>query len=340
MQASRRYTFYQTVRWGSRFILLFLIWDSIPVILYFFFKWDALVIPWQPISLIGIAVAFYLGFKNNSSYERLWEARKIWGGIVNASRTFTVMARDFVTNEFTEDPKEHETLNDIRKTLVHRHVAWLHALTFQLRKLKDWEHQGNRDNDFRKVLGTLYQEGDFEKLKPYLSEEEYQYIMEKGNKASHLMSLQSRHLKELKRVGLIDSFRHMELANMIKEMYTLQGKSERIKNFPFPRQYATVNYFFTVLFVVLLPFAMLSVFTPFGQGYLLWLCIPFSVIGSWVFWTMEMIGDYSENPFEGLYNDVPISSMARGIEIDIRQMLEEKELPKPIAPVGEMKILY
>ena len=63
MQASRRYTFYQTIRWGSRFILLFLIWDSIPVVLYYFFKWDALVIPWQPISLIGIAVAFYLGFK-------------------------------------------------------------------------------------------------------------------------------------------------------------------------------------------------------------------------------------------------------------------------------------
>ena len=85
---------------------------------------------------------------------------------------------------------------------------------------------------------------------------------------------------------------------------------------------------------------MLSVFIPFEKEYLLWLCIPFSVIGSWVFWTMEMIGDYSENPFEGLYNDVPITSMARGIEIDIRQMLEEKDLPKPMQPVGIMKILY
>ena len=116
------------------------------------------------------------------------------------------MARDFVTNEFTKDPKDHNTLNDIRKTLVHRHVAWLHALTFQLRKLKDWEHQSNQDNGFRKKLGTDYHVDNFEQLKPYLSDEEYQYIMEKGNKASHLMSLQSRHLKELKRVGLIDSF--------------------------------------------------------------------------------------------------------------------------------------
>lgn len=71
----------------------------------------------------------------------------------------------------------------------------------------------------------------------------------------------------------------------------------------------------------------------------IWFSIPFSVVGSWVFWMMEMIGDYSENPFEGSYNDVPISSMAQSIEIDIRQMLDETDLPQPIQPIGDMKIL-
>lgn len=75
---------------------------------------------------------------------------------------------------------------------------------------------------------------------------------------------------------------------------------------------------------------MINVFSHAPEAYWIWLSIPCSVIGSWVFWMMEVIGDYSENPFEGLSNDVPISTIARGIEIDIRQMLDETDLPKPL----------
>jgi len=132
--------------------------------------------------------------------------------------------------------------------------------------------------------------------------------------------------------SLIDDFRHMELANMIKEFYTLQGKSERIKNFPFPRQYATVNLFFVWIFIILLPFGMLNIVSGMSNELFIWLTIPICVLVSWVFIMMELIGDYSENPFEGLFNDVPISSLARSIEIDIRQMLEETDLPDPLPP--------
>ena len=149
MQSGRRYTLFATLNWGSRFIINFLIYDSIIVALYLLVGWEWLNLPWQPISLIGIAVAFYLGFKNNSSYERLWEARKIWGGIVNASRSFTVMARDFVNNDNAEIDQSPEQLNSIRKRLVYRHVAWLRALSYELRKPKNWEHNGERDQGFR-----------------------------------------------------------------------------------------------------------------------------------------------------------------------------------------------
>ncbi len=344
MQAGKRYTLLQTLLWGVNYIWIFLLWATIPVGLYFFTQWTWLIIPWQPLSLIGIAVAFYLGFKNNSSYERLWEGRKIWGGIVNASRTFTVMVRDFITNEFTSNPRDEAELLFIHKKIVHRHVAWLYALTIQLRKIQEWEHDSKKDMKHRRDMGVMYEETQFEQLREYLSEKEFEYIMSKGNKASHLLSLQSKALKEMKGEELIDNFRHMELENMIKEFYTLQGKSERIKNFPFPRQYATATYFFIVLFLLLLPFGMLSLFAHPEMNalsdYMVFLAIPFSVICSWVFWTMQMIGDYSENPFEGLYNDVPITALARGIEIDIRQMLEEENLPKPLKPQGTMKLLY
>ena len=339
MQAGKRYSFRQTVYWTRKYIFYFFIVDSIPVALYYFFGFEWLAIPWQPVSLVGIAVAFYLGFKNNSSYERLWEARKIWGGIVNASRTFTVMTRDFVTNEFAKEKQSQEFISERIKKIVYRHIAWLYALSYQLRKLQAWEHNQPHDIRFRKHLGINNEEEKFETLSTYLSSEDCGYVLSKGNKASHLLSLQSKDFKDLRHLGLIDDFRHMELEKLVGEFYALQGKSERIKNFPFPRQYASVNYFFVVIFILLLPFSMLSIFIGWDQSYLIWLAIPFTMLVSWVFWTMELIGEYSENPFEGLYNDVPITAITRGIEIDIRQMLDETDLPEPIKPIGDFKIL-
>lgn len=339
MQAGRRYTFLQTANWTRKYILLFLIWDSIPVCLYLFFGIEWVVIPWQPLSLIGIAVAFYLGFKNNSSYDRMWEARKIWGGIVNASRSFTVMARDFINNDEAVTKLSEDKLLEIRKQVVHRHVAWLHALAIEMRKIRKWEHNTRKERKLRKMLGVEYDETQFERVREMMPEEEFEYVMTKGNRSSHLLSVQSKALMQLRRAGIIEHFRHLQMQGLITEFYTLQGKSERIKNFPFPRQYATVNYFFAVIFILLLPFGMLDIFIEKGARFWLWMSIPFSVIASWVFWMMEMIGEYSENPFEGLYNDVPITNIATGIEIDIRQMLDEKDLPDPIVPVGKMELL-
>ena len=339
MQAGKRYSLIQTILWTKQYIFWFLLLDISVVVLYEVFDFEWLALPWQPISLVGIAVAFYLGFKNNSSYDRLWEARKIWGGIVNASRSFTVMARDFINNEKAKEPLTEQQLQVKRKEVVHRHVAWLHAMTIELRKLKAWEHDKSHHMQIRELFGTTYSEEKFLKLKPYLSEDDYKYIMSKGNRSSHLLSIQSKYLMEMRQAGILEHFRHLEMQALITEFYTLQGKSERIKNFPFPRQYASVNFFFVVLFIILVPFGMLNVFQDAGHSCWIWLSIPFSVIASWVFWMMELIGDFSENPFEGLFNDVPITAMATGIEIDIRQMLDETDLPEKLQPVTNHKTL-
>ncbi|NNF22694.1 MAG: hypothetical protein HKN67_12190 [Saprospiraceae bacterium] len=340
MQAGKRYKLIHTLNWTKKAILVFTLWAFVPLVLHNYFDMHWIHLPWQPISLIGIAVAFYLGFKNNSSYERMWEARKIWGGIVNTSRSITVMFRDFINNDEAINKHTDEELGNIRKEMIHRHVSWLHALTYQLRKLKEWEHTDEKELIVREELGVTYSESQFDKLKEYLNQGDFEYVMSKGNRASHILSLQSKRLSELRRQGIVEHFRHLEIQALITELYTLQGKSERIKNFPFPRQYATVNYFFVVLFIILLPFGMVDVFSDNGDlHHISWLSIPFSVVGSWVFWMMEMIGEYSENPFEGLYNDVPISSMAVGIERDIRQMIEETDLPDPVDAKSKMDLL-
>ena len=339
MYTGKRYSFVRTLQWSMRSIIVFVIYDTAIVLAHSVFHLEWLHLPWQPISVIGIAVAFYLGFKNNASYDRLWEARKIWGGIVNASRSFTVMARDVVNNDAAERQRSSDELYSISQSLVYRHCAWLRALALEMRKPKSWEHYAEHNETFRKQLGLDFEIDKFEEIKPYLSSEEYDYILRKGNKSSHLLSMQSKTLIKLRQEGIVEHFRHLEMQNLITEFYTLQGKSERIKNFPFPRQYASVNYFFVVIFIILLPLGMLNIFHNHDNEMYTLFAIPFSIIASWVFWIMEMIGDYSENPFEGLHNDVPISSIARGIEIDIRQMLDETDLPGPVELRTQFEIM-
>jgi ion channel-forming bestrophin family protein len=340
MQAGGGFKVYENLLWLRKYILLFLLIDSIPVILYISYDVSWLIIPWQPISLIGIITAFFLAFKNNSAYERLWEGRKIWGGIVNVSRSFTVHTRDYVSNEFTSNPVSEEELKQTRKTIVHRHVAWLKAMTYQLRESRTWENNTKDDKRYRKQFDTEYSLARFEELREYLSPEEYQYVMKKGNQASQILSLQSRHLATLKQQGYLDDFRHTGLAPLLTEMYALQGKSERLKNFPLPTGYTSLTSYFTWVFVLLLPFGMLNAFEGMSNTISLWAVIPFSMLVSWVFFNAKQIGQYTENPFEGLNSDIPIFSLARSIEIDIRQMLDESNLPEPLKPEGNWHVLH
>jgi ion channel-forming bestrophin family protein len=127
----------------------------------------------------------------------------------------------------------------------------------------------------------------------------------------------------------------MELQNIINRLYEHQGKCERIKNYPLPRQYAGSSNIFVSIFIILLPFGMLGEFNKMGEG-MIWLTIPFVTIVGWVFLMMELIGDYSENPFEGLGNDIPMMSLCRNIEIDLREMLGEQDLPSKVQAVNQV----
>ncbi len=344
--------------WTRRYIFLFLILALIPVLLFDILEWKWLHVPWLPIAVLGTAVAFIVSFKNNASYDRLWEARKIWGGIVNASRSWTIMVKDFITNDHTDDKLSEDEFRQIKREMVHRHVAWLTALRYQLRKDKPWEmhlKQGKSNKEFRS-RNYVNHEDTYpieENIKPYIAQSEFDEIFAKGNQASQILGIQSRRLKELYQQGLIEDFRHMEMTNMLVEFYTLQGKSERIKNFPYPRQFATLNYIFVWIFILLLPYGIMEEFEVIGHRILeelqmhqvhsslihriqeimanrfVWFSIPFSALIAWVFHTMEAIGENTENPFEGGPNDVPITDMSRGIEIDIRELIDDVDIPPP-----------
>ena len=315
-----------TFQWSKRPFIIGLIYSlAIFALAYLLDKHlsidEHISFPWEPISIIGIAVAFYLGFKNNSSYDRIWEARKIWGGIVNDSRSFGASTNAFVQGENAED---------IKRELIYRHIAWMTALRYQLRLSKPWESAKNRLTE--KYLPTICEkylsnlEGE---LANYISKEEIAGCISKTNTAVQILNKQSERVQELRDQNYIDDFRRTELNQLITSLYAEQGKAERIKNFPFPRQYASTALWLTFVFCALLPFGILDAFKTLHGG-IFWVAPFISALVIWVFFLMEKIGEYSQNPFEGNYNDVPITSMSRGIEIDLREMINDKDIPKPI----------
>jgi putative membrane protein len=340
MHIGRRYKVFETLGWSRSLILIPLAWSALLTGLHELAGWDWLSIPWLPLSAVAVAVAFYLGFKNNASYDRMWEARKIWGAIVNSSRSWAFSARDLVTDAFPDHGvADEDDLRAERVTLVHRQIAWLDALRYQLRRVQTWEHHGAAFDRLRVTAGVPeYDEDLREVLAVNLASEELEEVLSQINPSARLLANQSRHLATLRARRLLDPFSHMQLQDLLVELMAHQGKAERIKGFPFPRQYATVNHFFAVSFCALVPLGMLEAFEQLEAGVAVWATIPFSALVSWVFLTTDRIGDWSENPFEGLSNDVPISAIARGIERDVRQLVDETELPPARQPSGS--ILY
>jgi len=334
MYTGPHYPLRQLLAWTRRDIVRHLLVAVAATAAYVQLGWTWLAIPWLPITLLGTAVAFIGSFKNNASYDRLWEARRVWGAIVNASRTWGLMARDYVSDHHAREPATVAQLDDARRTLYRRHFAWLTALRHQLREPRRWEAASKLHNAEYKRRWFRVDEHEHDvasALAAYLSPDEHALVMATSNKAAQVLALQSRHLAELVRVGWIEDFRHMELQRVLADLLAQQGASERIKNFPYPRQYATMNRWFVQLFVVLIPFGLLQEFEKLG-GPLVWLAIPFSALAAWIFTTMEQVGESTENPFEGSANDVPITAMSRAIEIDLRQMLGETDLPPAIGP--------
>ena len=324
MYVKRNYGFWQTFVWSIKPFKIGFFYSSLVYAMYVFVKHEfdiSIALPWNPIGIIGIAVAFYLGFKNNASYDRVWEARKIWGGIVNNSRTFGAAVNSFVDGDNAEA---------VKKRLIYRHIAWLTALRFQLRLSREWEHVSERfPSIYPASISDEYYNSLSSALAPYLSADELNHCLKKTNAATQLLALQSSEIQQLKNKGYFDDFRHMELHKLIASFYDDQGRSERIKNFPFPRQYASVALWLAVIFAALIPFGLLDIL---GELPIIkqWILIPLTALIIWIFFLMEKIGDYSENPFENSYNDIPITSISRSIEIDLRELINDSDIPPAI----------
>ncbi|MET4674882.1 bestrophin family ion channel [Luteibacter sp. ME-Dv--P-043b] len=263
-------------------LLILFCWDVLVTAAWYCTQagWDNF--PALPLTLFGTAVAIYLSFRNATAYARWWEARTLWGAMVNCSRT---LVRDAWT-----------LLGDARvaREISYRQIAYVHALRLHLRRQKE------RDE----LVGLL-------------SEEELADLDTVAN-APNAIALRTGALLS---DAAPDSIIRAAFARTLAEISNAQGGMERIKNTPLPQQYSVYPVVFTHLFCALLPFGLveqLGLYTPLG-----------STVAGVLFLGLLQSGNDLQDPFENGVNDVPMTAVTRGIEIDLRDGMREDHRLKP-----------
>lgn len=246
-------------------------------------------------TVLGTAIAFFIGFNNNQAYDRWWEARKIWGALVNDSRSF---ARNLIN--YTDDPA-------VAKRMVCRHLAFIYALKANLRG----------------VVDEIYVK--------YLPGEDAQELLRHQNNANALLNIQAREVQRLYATQQIDGFKYLDLNAMLTRFTDSMGMCERIKNTVFPTTYTYLTKVFIWLFVVTFTLVISQT-----MGY--WSIFMGWLIG-FVFVSTQINGMSLVNPFDGKISSLPLNNIARTIEINLLEMLEEKDIPEPIRPVNNEYIL-
>lgn len=312
-------------------------WSAAVVVLHHILGVRVMVLPALPVTTLGIAVSLYLGFKTTSAYNRWWEARQIWGAIVNDSRGWAMHALTLIDNDGSAAQRA-----DIER-LVRRHLAWVKALAFQLRsrsKLREGRRQALFDR--RLPDGAHLSTGTRENYERYLDADEAEALRRYANAATHIIRRQGDALRALFDTGRLHEMRFVEMTRVLDRLYVSQGQCERIKNTQFPWAITLFGRISAWVYIVLLPIAFIDTFDAelqrlFEDGppptYMLFVMVPFTTLISWFFYTMEKVSESCEDPFEGGTSDVPVSALSRTIEIDLLQMIDADEVPPPAAPV-------
>nr|MBK9652946.1 hypothetical protein [Bacteroidota bacterium] len=279
-------------------------------------------IPFALIGPVGVAVAIYTSFKNGQSYDRTWEARKNWGALAGLSKIFANQVMVYVNQKD----------DSAAKILLHRQLAILNAHKLQLRvkslhskKYAPWLH--------KYYFGTATESDWKNEVASFLEDKEYANIMSKTSKAYHILLMQNQHLAALRNNNVINEFQHMEMIKVLDGCIENMGKNERIKSTPFPRQYAFFSKSFIVIFILMLPFGFLDLYNNhYSLASYITMGFIFTIV-AWLYITMEIVGSYSEDPFEHFATDIPMNVICRNVQIDYAEILDEKIIPEKVMPV-------
>jgi putative membrane protein len=275
--------------------------DVAVAVAYVFGGWTWLAVPGVPLSVFGTVIGVITGFRNASAYSRWWEARIIWGALVNNSRS---LAREVLTMIATQRPDlaPERDLDETKRRLVLLQIAYVHALRNHLRRTPVWPD-----------------------LTGLIPEQDIDYLKCQDNIPLAIQQMQAEIISQCKQLGWIDEIRWATLDRTLSSLMDCQGASERIKNTPMPRIYDYFIRLFITTYCILLPVGMvasLGLWTPIG-----------SALVGFMFLSLDRIGRDLETSFENLPQDVPLSAISRTVEINLKQMIGENSIPEPLVAV-------
>lgn len=242
-------------------------------------------------AFLGTSISVIISFKLSQSYDRWWEARKIWGAIVNDSRTLVLQLQSFLVKGSD---------NDIKKIGL-RHIGWCFSLAQSLRG-----------------------QTGLENMERYLSPEDIAAISTHRNKALAILQLNAHHIAELRRGDKMDIRSHIHISNTLSNFSNAMGMAERIKNTVFPVTYRLFLRSFIYVFVITLSVSLAETIDYFSILVLLMV--------SCSFFLLEKSATLLQDPFSNKPTDTPITSISTTIEINIKELLNEMDIPEPVRP--------
>ena len=250
-----------------------------------------------PFTLMGLPLAIFLGFRNNSAYDRYWEGRKLWGELVLRSRNFARQCLSLV-----DEGEREGDAGVLRTRMIRRAIAYAHALRHHLRRSDPADD-----------------------VAPHLPGAEWTALRSRPNLTHALMLEMGADLLRCRRAGMLDSVRAAALDTTMSAMVATAASCERIKNTPVPFSYTLLLHRTAYMYCFLLPFGLVD-----SIGYLTPLVVA---IVAYTFYGLDALGDEIEEPFGLSPNDLPLDAICRAIEIDLRDALGDADLPPPLLPV-------
>ena len=289
-----------TYSWRTQLIILLVV--SLTSICYLGFLHEYVRLSGVLITVLGTAISFFIGFINSQAYGRWWEARKIWGAIVNDSRSFCRMVMTFI------DKKEDDVnIKLFKKLMIHRHLAFIILLRDRLRDQNTGEES------------------------KYLSSDDQSKLKGQSHKSNAILTLHGKDLNNAEEIKYLDVFRMTQINQMLNRFSDSMGQSERIKLTIFPIYYSTLIKVSIWIYMIIFSMQMSSV-----VGY--W-SILFSYLVGNVFILTYQAGQSLMNPFELKPSGTPIATITRAIEINLLEQIGEKNIPKPLQPVNNSYLI-
>lgn len=253
-----------------------------------------------PFLLIGVALGIFLGFRNNASYDKFWEGRKLWGALINTARNLSRQACFSIGSAQDDAAVQH-----FRIFFTKRIIAYTHALRCHLRN-----------------------ENPAEEIKPFLSPEDLAKVLESSHRPLAILRQLGQDLAIARTQGWLDEHDYPAMDAQLNELTNILGGCERIRNTPLPFSYSVLIHRIVAVYCLFLPFGLVettAILTP----------VVVMMI-SYAFFELDAIGDEIENPFGLQPNDLPLAAISRIIEIDLLESIGDPNRREPLKPENDI----